>query len=1276
MSPRDYSERGLVEKPTLALLGQLGYATASGYSELLGPEHAYAGGLGRDDQAQVVLQHRLRPKLAELNPDLPAPAHDAAIDQLTVDRSVTDPTRANAAVWRLLRDGATVTFTDDEGARVTATAQFIDWRRPVNNDFLAVDQFWVVGPLHTRRCDIVCFVNGIPLVLMELKASHKSVEQAYSNNLRDYRDTIPQFFTPNALVLLSNGSETKVGATFAPWERFGEWKRLDNESELGIVSLETAIQGVCEPARLLDLVENFVAFLERPGGLTKALAQNHQVLGVNAAIRALKDQRTRDGRLGVFWHTQGSGKSLSMLFFTQKVLRREPGNWTFVMVTDRTELDDQLYGEFKDAGIVDGHVHATSSGHLRRLLTEDHRYVFTLIHKFRPEQGEDMPVCSERDDVIVITDEAHRSQYSMLALNMRRALPNAGFLGFTGTPLITTEVERTREVFGDYVSTYNFRDSIEDGATVPLYYENRIPELQIVNERFDDELTDILEQAELDDLQEWALARRFATEYQLITRPERLRRIAADLVRHFVGRGFLGKAMFVAIDKATAIRMYDLVADEWQRHLVELRDRVSGRPELERAGIEAQIAFMEDTDMAVVVSQSQNEIADLAALGLDIASHRQRMLDEKLDERFKDPDDRFRLVFVCAMWMTGFDVPSCSTIYLDRPMRGHTLMQTIARANRVFGEKESGLIVDYVGVFRRLEAALAIYAAGVAGSDVGDIIRDKSALVEELEDAVGELVDYARRWDVDLDALARADGFEFIAMRDQSIEALLVEDLTRRAYLEHTDRVRRLFAAILPDPAAATSARVIGVARNLAEKIRSLDDRPDLSHVAGAVTELLDRSVGAEEYVIRAAADGSDPDALIDLNAIDFDALAARLAGRTLSSTRRLIGQLSQQVEAAAQRNPTRLGLVERLHELIESYNAGSFNVDEMLRRLQLLSRELSDDEQRTVKEGLSEPELAVFDLLTKPDPTLSEDERQQVKAIAHKLMAHIQDRLVLDWRKKVETREAARVLVKEVLDELPDAYDPEIWERKTEIVFNHIFASYYDDGASVYDDQGPSPTDPGAAPTQATVIATAPSNATIDVDSVTSALIDQITKDPGFAELVAERLQGKSAFFAVPSAELIASAETFDVEFKASARWNLEDQCKDKRLEDAIVKTVAGFLNAGGGTLFIGVRDDGHPVGLTNDVLLVKPKNLDGFVNWLTTHLANALTKPAVMRTRARIETVEGKDICRVDVARSSAPVSAQMRTNEFVFWVRMNNSTRAMDELEQDEYVRDRWP
>jgi type I restriction enzyme, R subunit len=1261
MTPSDFSEDRLVEKPTLELLERLGYVVVDGFKERMGSE-----GLGRDDEAQVILHHRLRAKLAELNPELSADAIDLAVEELMRDRSAMDPVRASQVVWELLRDGVKVTLTDDEGSAVTETVALIDWRSPERNEFLAISQFWVVGPLHKRRCDVVCFVNGIPLVLFELKASHKSVRNAFDENLTDYRDTIPQLFTPNALVVLSNGSETRVGSTFASWEWFGEWKRIEDESEPGVVSLETAVHGLCEPPRLLDTVENFIAYLERPGGLVKVLAQNHQVLGVNAAIRALHERSFHRGRLGVFWHSQGSGKSLSMLLFTQKVLRRELGNWTFVMVTDRIELDDQLYGEFKDAGVVEGHLQATSSAHLRRLLSEDHRYVFTRIQKFRPEQGqEEMPACSDRDDIVVITDEAHRSQYLTLAKNMRKALPHAGFLGFTGTPLITTELERTREVFGDYVSTYNFRQSIEDGATVPLFYESRIPELQITNERFDEEFTEILEEAELDESQEQALTRRFATEYQLIARPERLQRIAADLVRHFVSRGFLGKAMVVSVDKETAVRMHDLVSREWTRYLAELEERAARLPELEREGIDAQIAFMEETEMAVVVSQSQNEIARMREAGLDIAPHRRRMKDEDLGERFKDERDPFRLVFVCAMWMTGFDVPSCSTIYLDRPMRNHTLMQTIARANRVFPEKTNGLIVDYVGVFRHLEDALAIYAAGPAGMGQ-KVIREKATLIAELDEAVAELVEYCAHWDVDLEALGRAEGFEFIALRDASVEALLIEEVTRRAYLELSDQVRRLFAAVLPDPVAGAHARLVGVARNLAAKIRSLDRVPDLAGVTGPVRELLDRSVGAEDYVIRAAADGSEAGLSIDLNSVDFDALAAALAGRKHSSTRRLSGDLTHRAEAAAARNPTRGTLVEELREMIDSYNAGSLDVDEMLRRLQALSRRLTEEEQRTEREELAEPELAIFDLLTQPDPPLSDSERDEVKGIARRLMSEIGERLVLDWRKKVRTREAARALIKEVLDELPeDAYGPDVWDRKVDIVFNHIFASYYDDGDSVYvEAQGDE--------TAAVVI---PASGKIEVDTVTPALIELIESNPELAEKVAEKLQGKDAFFAVPSAELIAGDESFEVEFKSTARWNLREECRDRRMEDAIVKTVAGFLNTDGGSLFIGVADGRVPLGLDADLQLVKPPTVDGLVNWLTTHLANTLTRPVVMKTRTRIESIDGVGVCRVDVAASSTPVWAKMSDKSEVFWVRMNNSTRQLSELEVEKYVKDHW-
>ena len=389
--------------------------------------------------------------MRKLNPeDVPDLSINEAIEALTKDRSVMDRVRANREVYDLLRDGYRAEWTDDRGDKRIETLRYLDLKDATNNDLLAVQQMWVKGNLHSRRLDVALFVNGVPLVLMEFKEPNEPVKSAYDDNLTDYRDTIPQLFIPNCFVLLSNGSEAKVGSTYSPWEFFGDWKVIDAAGTRGAIALETALRGTCDPAILLDFFENFVAYMERPGGLIKIAARSHQYLGVNAAIENLHRARAeQDKRLGVFWHTQGSGKSLSMLWFTQKVLRQVRGNWTFVMVTDRTELDTQLHGEFADAGAIpaEARVHADSIAHLRELLAADHRYVFTLIQKFQPSKaaGErEMPVLSDRSDVIVITDEAHRSQYDTLALNMRRALPNASMMGFTGTPLIAGEEQATR----------------------------------------------------------------------------------------------------------------------------------------------------------------------------------------------------------------------------------------------------------------------------------------------------------------------------------------------------------------------------------------------------------------------------------------------------------------------------------------------------------------------------------------------------------------------------------------------------------------------------------------------------------------------------------------------------------------------------------------------------------------------------------------------------------------------------------------------------------------
>jgi len=876
MAPRG-PEFDYVEKPSMELLAQLGWTPVDAFTEILGVQ----GTLGRDSQHDVVLTHRLRFAMRALNPeDVPDASINEAIEVLTKDRSVMDRVRANCEVYDLLRDGYQAEWTDELGGKRIETLRFLDLRDAANNDWLAVQQMWVRGNLHSRRLDVALFVNGVPLVLMEFKEPNEPVKSAYDDNLTDYRDTIPQLFIPNCFVLLSNGSEAKVGSTYSPWEFFGDWKVIDAAGTRGAIALETALRGTCDPAILLDFFENFVAYMERPGGLIKIAARSHQYLGVNAAIENLHRARAeQDKRLGVFWHTQGSGKSLSMLWFTQKVLRQVAGNWTFVMVTDRTELDTQLHGEFADAGAIppEARVHADSIAHLRELLAADHRYVFTLIQKFQPSKaaGErEMPVLSARSDVIVITDEAHRSQYDTLALNMRSALPNSSMMGFTGTPLIAGEEQATREQFGEYVSIYNFRDAIEDGATVPLYYENRIPEMQLVNENFSDELDALLEAAELDEDAEGALAREFGTQHTLLTRSERLKTIARDLVIHFVGRGFSGKAMYVGLDKSAAVRMYNLVMEAWAEHLADLRVQHDALPELERPWLASRIELMESTDMAVVVSQSQNELKMLDDLGLDIRPHRERMIREDLAEKFKDSGDPLRLVFVCAMWMTGFDAPSVSTVYLDRPMKNHTLMQTIARANRVFPEKDNGLIVDYVGVFRNLEKALAIYGAASAGESPIEII---DALAGRLDAAVADLIAFCSGVAVDLVAMRDAEGFDHIAKRDAAVEALLVDEETRNDFTVKARQVRKLFKALLPNPRAAAQQRNVAAIRVLAERIHEVAKPPtlDIEAVADAVDALLDRSVGAEEYVIRAAAEGTKPDPLIDLSQIDLG--AARL---------------------------------------------------------------------------------------------------------------------------------------------------------------------------------------------------------------------------------------------------------------------------------------------------------------------------------------------------------------------------------------------------------------
>ena len=1019
--------------------------------------------LGRDNKGEVVLTARLRPALERLNPEASSETINNAIEELTRSRATMSCIEANLEIYRLIKDGVKVTITDPDSEEETdETLKVIDWDNPENNNFLLASQLNITGEMDTKRPDAIGFINGLPLVVMEFKRIDKNLYDAYNDNIRNYKDTIPHLFWYNALIILSNDLETKLGSLTAEWEHFAKWKKVDSEDEPGTISLETVLKGTCDHRRLLDIIENFTLFMEARGGLIKLVAKNHQYLGVNKSVKALQNMESNQGKLGVFWHTQGAGKSISMVFFAQKVLRKIPGGWRFVVVTDRKELDNQIYKNFADCrGVVtQGEVHAEDIKDLRQLLREDHRYIFTLIQKFQINNDEPHRVLSDGSNIIVITDESHRSQYDTLALNMRTALPNAAFIAFTGTPLIKDEEERTREVFGEYVSKYNFKQSVEDGATVPLHYEKRGPGMQLTNKHLNADVLQIVETAELDETQEIRLEQKLPTPYNVITREKRLEAIAEDIVSHFMGRGYRGKAMVISIDKATAVKMYDKVQKYWVQYLDGLQTRLGETTtDKERQALRETIQYMEKTNMRVVVSKSLNEVSDLKARGVDISQHRKRMNTDDLDTKFKDPEDPFRIVFVCAMWMTGFDVPACSTIYLDKPQRNHTLMQTIARANRVFKDKVNGLIVDYIGIFRNLEKALAIYAEGTdpegTNPEGKNPIRDKSELVEELRGKIAEIQEFCANLDVDLPQIdaVETEALERIRLITDAVDRILVNDETKGDYLQRASHISRLYKAILPDPAASDFNSICTLINIIAQKIRNLTPPPpNTSDVMEQIEDLLDHSIVPTGYTIDADAEA---DSIVDLSQIDFDQLRERFRTQHQQiEAERLRGSISRKLAQIIPLNRTRTDYQERFEQIIAEYNDAAINVDEWFEQLIALAGELNAEEQRTIAERLSEEQLAVFDLLTRPALELTEAEKDRVKAISKELLETLKrERLVLDWRQRQQSRAAVKVTVADILDELPERYTQEIYDQKCEVVYQHIYDCYYGAGNSIYGD-------------------------------------------------------------------------------------------------------------------------------------------------------------------------------------------------------------------------------
>jgi len=1037
----EFSEDNLVEQTAIKLFADLWGAEnfANAYSGETDAE------FGRENPGEVVLMNYLKIALVKLNPNVSTEALNFAIDEIIKDRSAMSMVNANHEIWQLLRGGVKVETENEKGEQQTETVKVVDFENPKENHFMLVSQLWITGELHKRRPDLIGFVNGLPLVLIELKVSHKNLRNAYSQNIRDYKDTIPQLFWYNAFIIISNGIESKVGTITGAYEHFSEWKKVKDEKELGKVSLETVIKGTCEPVRLLDIVENFILFDDSRGERIKAIARYFQFFGVNRAFEQVKKRDKNKGRLGVFWHTQGSGKSYSMVFLSQKVFRKLTGNFTFVVVTDRKELDRQIYKTFAACDAVyEDEVHAESIEHLQQLLKEDHRHVFTLIHKFAEPKE-----LSNRSDVIVMADEAHRTQYDRMAANMRISLPNASFIGFTGTPLMAGGEEKTREAFGDYVSTYNFAQSVEDGATVPLFYENRVPKLENVNPDIQKDLERVMNFYDLAPEEEEKLEQEFSTFYHLITREDRLNKVAEDIVTHFTARGYNGKAMVVSIDKKTAIRMHTKVKEQMQRHLAKLNIALSkATDEHEKEKIWQTIEQYEGIDMAVVVSQGQNEIADMEEFEIDMRPIRARIQNEDLETKFKDPDSNLRMVFVCAMWITGFDVLNLSTLYLDKPLKNHTLMQTIARANRVYPGKTNGLIVDYIGVFRNLQRALSIYATPESGASIDDIIKEKEELVELLVSTAKQTREFLKKLDLDVDDLLKAKDAEKIRLVDVFTNRILRDEQMKKGFLDLASDAYQLYKSVLPEPKAEDYYHEVTAYKVIASRIKEvIEEEADVSQVKKDLEDLLDRSIKAGEFVIKAPK-------LKDLSQIDFEALRKFFddAENKNIVAESLSAELEEKIKEMARKNKLRKHFLDRLNSLIHEYNSGSRDLDAFFEELLVLAKELSEEDRRAVKEKLTEEELAIFDLLVKEN--LDPDEVEKVKKVAQELLAKLKaEKFVLDWKRKEETRADVKITIRDTLyDNLPEpTYSEQDCEDRTQKVYFHIYDNYVDAEVNVY---------------------------------------------------------------------------------------------------------------------------------------------------------------------------------------------------------------------------------
>lgn len=1056
-----YNEDTLVQQTTADYLrDNLGWELIYAYNQENYGENSL---LGRKDRKQIILNRYLEQKLRQFNPNHPNQAYQDAIRSITEYSSSQTLFKINREKDKLLKDGVQVSYRNNKGETVKPTLKIFDFDTPTNNHFLAVRELWIEGGFgRQKRADIVGFINGIPLIFMELKNIHRSIRAAYEENYKDYLDTIPQLFHHNALVIFGNGNDSKLGSLNSPFEHFHEWKRLA-ESDPGVVDMETLLKGVCDKNNLLDIFENFIVFDDSSQNTIKIISRNHQYLGVNKAIERVKDRQKRQGKLGIFWHTQGSGKSYSMVFFTKKVRRKLGGNFTFIVCTDRDDLDKQIYDTFAGCGLANNDkdtCRASSAEHLQQLLGEHKAYLFTLIQKFNKEVDPQHPYNS-RDDIIVISDEAHRSQYGLLSLNLHNALPNASFIGFTGTPLFQDD-EITRRYFGDEISTYDFQRAVEDNATVPLYFDPRGDKLKVstnnLNERIAAKLEELeIENADIEKRIEGALKR----DYKVITSEKRLDAIAQDFVTHYANSWEMGKAMLICIDKVTCGRMYQKITHYWQLEIKKLKTQLKNITDQQEAiYIERQVAWMETTITAVIISHQQGEVEKFRKWNLeeDINFHRNRinngfeLADGKrvsVEKAFKNAAHPFRIAIVCAMWLTGFDVPSLSTLYLDKPLKAHTLMQAIARANRVFEGKNNGLIVDYCGILKNLREALATFA-GTA--DEGRKEDDKTVdptqpqenLLDDLQNAINEVREFLTNQGASLDTIFQETGFALNAAIREAKEAVNENDETRQRFKILCREVFRKFKSSTNIPGINEYRKTHDAIKLLAKSLEKDEEVKDISQVLMELYRVVDEAI---EVTNTNTKDGE----LYDISKINFERLKAEF--KKSNTPRTNIQNLKQVVEKRLRRmlnqNTSRVDYQKHYEEIVDRYNREKDRliIEQTFEELLKFIQDLDEEAQRATSEGLSEETLAIFDLLKKPN--IQPAEIKRLKGIASNLLQILKQEILQmeQWYDKEFTRDRIKIKIENFLysDDtgLPESYEIEEVTEKTKVVFLHVMQVY-----------------------------------------------------------------------------------------------------------------------------------------------------------------------------------------------------------------------------------------